>query len=80
MKMTKKPDSDISLKTCSVHKICITKHKIDIQTHQKNWLYQIPIFRSIFFPRNYTVLPYIYFLLNTSNIFRSTAGMGAIAP
>jgi len=47
------PDSGVKTYT---HKTCINKHKTDIKTRQKHRYNTIPIFRSIFFPRNYIVL------------------------
>ena len=60
----KKPDS--SLRTYT-HKTSMTKHKIDIKTRQKHRYTTILIFRSIFFPRNYTVA--YLFLINNINHF-----------
>ena len=45
-----------------VHKICITKHKTDFKTHQKYWYNAIPLFKSIYFPLNSTVVH--LFLIN----------------
>jgi len=39
-----------------VNKTCTTTHKIDIKTRQKHRYNTSPIFRSIFFPRNYNVV------------------------
>ena len=49
----KKPDSSFK---ALIHKICITKHKTDLKTRQKHRYNTIPLFRSIYFPRNYTVV------------------------
>ena len=45
------------------HKTCITTHKIDIKARQKHRYNTNPIFRSIFFPRNYTVV-HLFFMNN----------------
>ena len=57
---------------------CITKtkHKIDIKTHQKHRYNTIPIFRSIFLPRNYTVVH--LFLINSINRFYGNSEIIAI--
>ena len=60
----KKPDSSF---TAYTHKICITNQKIDIKTCQNHRYYTIPLFRSIFFPRNYTVTH--FFLINSIDHF-----------
>jgi len=66
----KKPDSSFEAYT---RKTCTTTHKIDIKTRRKHQYNTSPIFRSIFFPRNYTVtLSCICFLSTTSIIFRAT--------
>ena len=51
-------------------KTCITKHKINIKTRQKHRYNTVSIFRSIFFPRKYTVVN--FFLSLTSITFRAT--------
>ena len=51
-KSQKKPNNNFKAYS---HKTYITKHKIDIKTLQKHRYNTISIFRSIFFPRNYTV-------------------------
>jgi len=50
----KNPKSQIAVLR-HIHKTCITKHKIDIKTCQKHRYDTIPFFRSIFYPRNYTI-------------------------
>jgi len=56
----KKPDSSFEAYT---HKTCTTTHKIDIKTCQKHRYNTSPIFRSIFFPHNYTVV-HLFFINN----------------
>ena len=61
----KKPDlvpknPDSGFETCT-HKTCTTTHKIDIKTRQKHRYNTNPIVRSIFFPRNYTVV-HLFFI------------------
>jgi len=46
------------------------KHKIDNKTRHKHRYNTIPIFRSIFFPRNYTVVHLCF--INTSKNVRET--------
>jgi len=60
---------DRSFKT-DTNKICTNKHKIDIKTLQKHRYNITPIFRRIFFPRNYTVVH--LFLINNIDHFRAT--------
>ena len=62
----KKSDSSFKAYT---HKICITKHKIDIKTHQEH-RYTIPLFRSIFF--RVIMLLYVCFLSIKLIIFKVT--------
>jgi len=59
-KSQKNPDSSFEAYT---HKTCTTKHKIDIKTRQKHRYNTSPIFRSIFFPHNYTVV-HLFFINN----------------
>ena len=54
----KKPDS---CRKTYAHETCVTKHKIDIKTRRKHRDNTISIFRSIFFPHNYTVI-YLFFV------------------
>ena len=63
----KKPDlvpkkTDSSFEAYA-HETCTTTHKIVIETRQKYRNNASPIFRSIFFPRNYTVV-YLFFISN----------------
>jgi len=57
-----------------IRKMCINKHKTDIKTHQKHRFNTIPIFKSIFFPRNCTavhlfLIKYIEHFQGNSTIF-----------
>ena len=54
----KKPDSSFEAYT---HETCTTTHKIDIETRQKHRYNTSPIFRSIFYARNYTVM-HLFFI------------------
>jgi len=54
------PDSRFEAYT---HKTCTTTHKIDIKTRQKHRYNTSSISRSIFFPRNYTVV-HLFFINN----------------
>ena len=68
----KKPDlvqkmPNSSFKTYT-HKTRITKHKIDINTRQKHRYNTISIFRSIFFPCNYTVVIHLFLINNIDHI------------
>ena len=51
---------------------------MDIKIRRKHRYNTISIFRSIFFPRNYTVILLICFLLAKLNIFRTTEKIFAI--
>ena len=53
-----------------IHKTCTTTHKIDIKTRQNHRYNTSPIFTSIFFPRNYTVVQ--LFFINNIDHFRAT--------
>ena len=56
----KEPDSSFEAYT---HQTCTTTHKKDIKTRQKHRYNTSPIFRTIFFPRNYTVVR-LFFINN----------------
>ena len=61
----KKPDSSFEAQT---HKTCTTTHTIDIKTRQKQRYNTSPVFRSIYFPRNYTVV-YLLFINNIDHFW-----------
>jgi len=61
----KKPGGSFEAYT---HKTCTTTHKIDIKTSQKHRYNTSPIFRSIFFPRNYTVV-HMFFINNIDHFY-----------
>ena len=63
----KKPSSRFE---AYAHKICTTTHKIDIKTQQNHRYNTSPIFRSIFFPRNYTVV-HLFFINNIDHLGNS---------
>jgi len=69
----KKPDSSFEALT---HKTCTTTHKIDIKTRQKRRYNTSPILRSIFFPRNDTVVH--LFFINNIDHFRANSKFFAI--
>jgi len=60
---SKKPDDSFEAYT---HKTCTATHKTDIKTGQKHRFNTSPIFRSIFFPSNYTVV-HLFFINNIDN-------------
>jgi len=69
-KSQKNPNSSFEAYT---HKTSTTAHKTDIKTRQEYGYNTSPIFRSIFFPRNYVVVSVVnLFLSITSIIFRAT--------
>jgi len=59
-----KPDSSFK---ALPHKTYLTKHKTDVRTHQKHSYNTIPLFRSIYLPRIYTVVH--LFLMNQIDHF-----------
>ena len=63
----KKPNSNFE---AYAHKTCTTTHKIDIKTRQKHRYNTSLIFRSIFFPRNYTVV-HLFFINNINPLGNS---------
>jgi len=69
----KKLDSRLKAYT---HKTCTTTHKIDIKSRQKHRYNTSPISRSIFFPRNYTVVH--LFFINNMDHFKEKSKIFAI--
>jgi len=69
----KNPDCSF---TAYTHEICITEHKIDIKTCQNHRYNKIPLFKTIFFHRNYIVTH--LFLINSIDHFQGNSKIFSI--
>jgi len=54
----------------STHNTCVSKHEMDIKTHQKHRHNKIPIFRSVFFSCNCTVV-HMFFIKYIQVFFKA---------